>query len=405
MKNRFATHIVHKALATNPIVAIQGAPQVGKSNIARRVAATIGAPILNLENPTTYITAKTNPTQLTPDRPVVFDGIHYVPELLPILRTAARTHPGQFLIVDSAGRGNLPADIPSIVVRPLSQGEIDEQPTPEDFATWICTNPTIHIQTRARDIAGYKFAIALRATRGSMPAPLTAATTKTQARWYRNYMSTLCTRISPDILTRIVRELARTPVTEIIQSHLARKLGITERETHGALLILRIAHILIDLPGWHSAASKRSVSAAKSTLLDTGLNTHNIGFSAGEINLPTSEYYFQQLLEQFVIQQLLIQQTWSTTPALLKHFRTRDGTRVDIVLELIDGRVILIDVITTPWPTKDKFKTMERLKHILGDQVIAGVILHTGLHMRQYHGWQYLLPITMLWQHPNLTAR
>ena len=67
------------------------------------------------------------------------------------------------------------------------------------------------------------------------------------------------------------------------------------------MMTLRAAGVIIDLPGWHSAANKRSVSAAKSLLLDTGLTAQNVGFSAGEIDIPRSRTYFRQLLEQFVV--------------------------------------------------------------------------------------------------------
>ena len=193
--------------------------------------------------------------------------------------------------------------------------------------------------------------------------------------------------------------LATTPVTEIVQARLSRELGITEREARVAMMTLRAAGVIIDLPGWHSAANKRSVSAAKSLLLDTGLTAQNVGFSAGEIDIPRSRTYFRQLLEQFVVQQLVTQQTWSATSFRLRHFRTRDGATVGVVVELADGRVVLIDVTTNTQPAIEDFATMERLRQALGDQVIAGVILHTGMHSRRYRDWQYLLPITTLWEH------
>jgi len=214
-----------------------------------------------------------------------------------------------------------------------------------------------------------------------------------------NATRNLCTRLRNDVLRRVVAMLATTPVTEIVQARLSRELGITEREARVAMTTLRTAHVIIDLPGWHSVANKRSVSASKSLLLDTGLSAQNVGFSAGEIDIPHSRTYFRQLLEQFVVQQLVAQQTWSATSFQLRHFRTRDGATIGVVIELADGRVVLIDVTTNTQPTIEEFATMERLRQSLGDQVIAGVILHTGMYSRRYRDWQYLLPITTLWEH------
>ena len=403
IKPRFATQEIQNLLTHFPVVALHGAPQVGKSVIARDLADKVGGVFVDLDDPDPYAFAYQEPAAFirqAPGKPLVIDGIHYAPELLDHIRDLAEFGGwgGRFLVVDSAGCGvdDHGADIGHVTVQPLSQGEIDEHATPEDFVTWIIARPPVEYPPRSYI---NRQAVTLRVIRGGMPVALGCATTKSQARWCRNYTRNLCARLRNDVLRRVVAMLATTPVTEIVQAQLSRELGITEREARVAMTTLRTAHVIIDLPGWHSVANKRSVSASKSLLLDTGLSAQNVGFSAGEIDIPRSRTYFRQLLEQFVVQQLVAQQTWSTTSFRLRHFRTRDGATIGVVIELADGRVVLIDVTTSTQPTIEEFATMERLRQSLGDQVIAGVILHTGMCARRYRDWQYLLPITTLWEH------
>ena len=402
IKPRFATQEIQNLLTHFSVVALHGAPQVGKSVIARDLADKVGGVFVDLDDPDPYAFAYQEPAAFirqAPEKLLVLDGIHYAPELLDHIRDLAEFGGwgGRFLVVDSAGCGvDHGADIGHVTVQPLSQGEIDEHATPEDFVSWIIARPPVKYPPRSYI---NRQAVTLRVIRGGMPVALGCATTKSQARWCRNYTRNLCARLRNDVLRRVVAMLATTPVTEIVQARLSRELGITEREARIAMTTLRTAHVIIDLPGWHSVANKRSVSASKGLLLDTGLSAQNVGFSAGEIDIPRSRTYFRQLLEQFVVQQLVAQQTWSATSFQLRHFRTRDGATIGVVIELVDGRVVLIDVTTSTHPTIEEFATMERLRQSLGDQVIAGVILHTGMHSRRYCDWQYLLPITTLWEH------
>ena len=340
IKPRFTTQEIQNLLTHFPVVALHGAPQVGKSVIARDLADKVGGVFVDLDDPDPYAFAYQEPAAFirqAPGKLLVIDGIHYAPELLDHIRDLVEFGgwDGRFLVVDSAGCGvDHDADIGHVTVQPLSQGEIDEHATPEDFVTWIIARPPVEYPPRSYI---NRQAVTLRVIRGGMPVALRCATTKSQARWCRNYTRNLCTRLRNDVLRRVVAMLATTPVTEIVQARLSRELGITEREARVAMTTLRTAHVIIDLPGWHSVANKRSVSASKSLLLDTGLSAQNVGFSAGEIDIPRSRTYFRQLLEQFVVQQLVAQQTWSTTSFRLRHFRTRDGATIGVIIERGSG--------------------------------------------------------------------
>jgi len=176
IKPRFATQEIQNLLAHFPVVALHGAPQVGKSVIARDLADRTGGIFVDLDDPDPYAFAYQEPTAFIRQAPgnlLVIDSIHYVPELLDHICDLVEFGgwDGCFLIVDSAGCGvdHDAAGISHVTVRPLSQGEIDEHATPEDFVTWIIARPPVEYPPRSYI---NRQAVTLRVTRGGMPGPL-----------------------------------------------------------------------------------------------------------------------------------------------------------------------------------------------------------------------------------------
>ena len=142
IKPRFATQEIQNLLTHFPVVALHGAPQVGKSVIARDLADRTGGIFVDLDDPDPYAFAYQEPAAFIRQAPgnlLVIDSIHYVPELLDHICGLVEfgSWDGRFLVVDSAGCGvdHDTADIGHVTVHPLSQGEIDEHAIPEDFIT------------------------------------------------------------------------------------------------------------------------------------------------------------------------------------------------------------------------------------------------------------------------------
>ena len=72
------------------------------------------------------------------------------------------------------------------------------------------------------------------------------------------------------------------------------------------------------------------------------------------------------------------QLSWSRTDATLSHFRTKDGVEVDLVLENRLGQVIGIKVKASSTPGPEDFRGLRHLAQRVGDDFLAGDVLHTG---------------------------
>jgi uncharacterized protein len=66
-------------------------------------------------------------------------------------------------------------------------------------------------------------------------------------------------------------------------------------------------------------------------------------------------------------------------PVTTGHWRTRDGGEVDFVIEFDDGRVLAFEVKAKERISGADFKGLRKLRDALGDRLIAGVTLNTGV--------------------------
>jgi hypothetical protein len=72
--------------------------------------------------------------------------------------------------------------------------------------------------------------------------------------------------------------------------------------------------------------------------------------------------YFGGLLEQFVVQELRRQQTWTPIPYELFHYRQDNTHEVDIIVETDQGRLIPVEVKATSQPTSMHLRQLEALR-------------------------------------------
>ena len=92
------------------------------------------------------------------------------------------------------------------------------------------------------------------------------------------------------------------------------------------------------------------------------------------------------------------QLTWSRTRAELFHYRTRDQVEVDIVLENRRGEVIAIEVKSSATPSTEDFRGIRHLHERVGDDLVAGYVLHAGPHTLPFGDKYLAVPISALWE-------
>lgn len=257
------THLqeVTTALEQFPVVAILGARQVGKTTLARRVAARWNGPThrFDLEDPddqARLADASFVLRQLT--GLVVLDEIQLRPDLFALLRVLADRPdgPARFLILGSAAPELLRHTAESLAGRvalhELQGLSLDELPPQDLDKRWL---------------------------RGGFPRALLATSDAASHAWRDAFMRTYLERDLPQLgiqlpaltLRRFWTMLAHYHAQTWNGSELARAFGVSDKTISRYLDILEGTFMAWRLRPWHANIGKREVKAPKVYLSDTGL--------------------------------------------------------------------------------------------------------------------------------------
>lgn len=252
---------VRGLLAEFPVAALIGARQVGKTTLARRIAAdwTGERHHFDLEDPRTEARLAAPMLALEPLRGlVVLDEIQRHPELFPVLRVLADRPgtPARFLLLGSAApeitRQSAESLAGRVAYHELPGLDLGETGAGRLDALWL---------------------------RGSFPRSLLAASESSSLRWRREFIRAylerdipaLGLRLAPATLRRFWSMLAHYHGQTWNGSELARAFGVTERTVRHYLDILAATFMVRVLPPWHANLGKRQVKAPKVYLADSGI--------------------------------------------------------------------------------------------------------------------------------------
>ena len=130
-------------------------------------------------------------------------------------------------------------------------------------------------------------------------------------------------------------------------------------------------------------------------MVDSGLAARLVGLTSESAALPTAP--LGPLLESFVAMELRKQLSWSQHGTSLWHFRDRDGTEVDFVLERPDGTVVGIDVKASSAASIRDAKGLRYLADRLGDRFVGGVVLSFMPEPTPLGDKLTALPLDVLW--------
>lgn len=98
--------------------------------------------------------------------------------------------------------------------------------------------------------------------------------------------------------------------------------------------------------------------------------------------------------------ELARQLTWCEEEAALFHYRTRDRVEVDAVLENRRGQIVGIEVKAASTVGLDDFRGLRHLSERLGDDFVAGIVLHTGQQTLPFGPKMLAVPVSALWLTP-----
>jgi predicted AAA+ superfamily ATPase len=273
------THLSRLAeeLAAFPVVALLGPRQVGKTTLARQLAAQWQGPVqhFDLEDPDDQARLADAAFVLRPlEGLVVLDEIQTRPDLFPLLRVLADRPdtPARFLLLGSAAPELLRHAAQSLAGRvafhELDGLALDEIAPAASTADWLDT----------------------RWVRGGFPRALLGKDLAASRAWRDAFIRTYLERDLPQLginlpaitLRRFWTMLAHYHGQTWNGSELARALGVNDKTVSRYLDILEGTFMAYRLPPWHTNLGKREVKSPKVYLADTGMLHSLLGVGGRE---------------------------------------------------------------------------------------------------------------------------
>ena len=252
--------VVRQLLSEQPVVALLGARQVGKTTLARQVARTYGASVEYFDLESSRDLAKLADPLLALESLrglVVLDEVQRRPDIFPTLRVLAdRPRGARFLVLGSASPELLRQTSETLAGRiafhqldGLSLGEVGSR--------------------RASDLW----------LRGGFPRAFTANTLGSSLRWRHDLVSTYLERDLPQLgirvpgttLRRFWSMLAHVHGQILNWSELGRSMAVSDATIRHYVDLLAGTFMVHVLAPWHENLSKRQVKAPKIYIRDSGI--------------------------------------------------------------------------------------------------------------------------------------
>jgi len=326
MIERRAEVEIREQLKHYPAVALLGPRQVGKSTLAKRIAASWAsepvyldlerpADLKKLSDPEVYFEANSG-------RLVILDEVQRAPELFAVLRGAIDRGrdtghgTGQFLILGSASLDLLQQSSESLAGRIAYQelGGFTPEEVPEPGAG---TSSTLWL-------------------RGGFPGSFLAKSDAASLDWRINFIRTYLERDVPQfgaripatVLRRLWTMLAHSQGGQLNTTQLGASLTITDKTVKGYISLLEDLLLVRTLRPWWANVGKRLVKTPKVYIRDSGLTHALLGL--GTLDDLLGHPVAGASWEGFVIENLL-----SCLPTLASawFYRTAAGAEIDLVIE------------------------------------------------------------------------
>ena len=263
---------VEQSLRRNPVTAILGPRQCGKTTLARSLAegSAGGATFFDLEDPAQLESLAQPATVLGPLKGlIVIDEIQRQPELFPMLRVLADRTPlsARFLILGSASLDLVRDSSESLAGRVefIDMGGFDLWETGAEALTTLWW-------------------------RGGFPRSFLAASDEDSIAWRESFTRTFLGRDIPQLGLNIPALMLRRFWTMVAHYHgqtwnsaeVAGSLGINDTTARRYLDILAGTFLVRLLPPWFENVAKRQRRAPKVYLRDSGLVHTLLGISSAD---------------------------------------------------------------------------------------------------------------------------
>lgn len=405
---RHAEAKVATALRDTPVVAINGARQVGKSTLVRNVQYSGTVEVVTFDDPATRSAAAYDPRSFV-SRDVdtlVIDEAQLEPSIFRSIKAEVDRdrRPGRFVITGSSRLLAAPDMADALVGRvetielwPFSQVELEN--TSHSFVDRAFVEP----RSMVRSGSVGRDAVLDRVCRGGLPE-IVARPADRRGAWFDSYVTTIVERVVREVselerlaeIPRLLRLCATRTAQELNVADVSNALGIPARTGSSYIARLATAFLVQLVPAWSTNLSAKVVKRPKLSLLDTGLAAHLVGATPGSLR-SANNGALGQLVETFVVNELQRQASSAARPPTLWHFRDRSGAEVDLVLEAPDGTIVGVEIKATSSPSSRDLKGLTFLADRLGSRFVFGFVVCLAPEAQPFGNRFAAIPIDRLW--------
>ncbi len=398
-----------KSLKTSPVVLLTGARQTGKTTLVRELAQDGKYTYVTFDDLRFLSAARSDPIGFLAglSKPVILDEIQRVPDLFLAIKHDVDQNrlPGRYLLTGSANPLLIPKVADSLAGRmeilrlyPFSQGELMHMQ--EHFIDSVFKSsfkplpaPEIPIEVLCEMLVT-----------GGYPIMQTLKEEETLESWCNSYITSL--------LQKDVRDLARieglrhlpnllnllsTRASCLLNVHeLSRSSGIAATTLQRYLQLLQTLFLIDFILPWSVNDGKRFVKSPKVYLSDTGLLCFLLGVN--QKKLLSTPSLRGNILENFVVSELLKQMTWNRNRTKLYFMRSTKGEEVDVVLENKERKIVGIEIKGKQQIEYEDFKGLRALKTASKDNFIRGIIVYPGEDCIPFGKDMFALPLSSIWK-------
>ncbi len=318
MIQRSIQEAVAKSLRAHPAVVILGSRQVGKTTLAKQLAAAHKSPslYLDLESPRDLARLSDAETFLDEQRGklVIIDEAQRMPGLFPILRSLIDRHrkPGRFLLLGSSSPGVMQGAAESLAGRvayhDLMPLDIAEVGIDHVNKLWLRGGYPEVFLSRSNALAFERSTQFVRAC-------------------LERDLPQLGLGADPRITTRLLSMVASVHGQPLNASALAKSIAVTTHTVQRYLTFFEQAYLIALVPSHQMTLRKRLVKAPKAFIRDSGI-LHTLSGITSMDDLM-GQAIKGHSWEGFIQQQVRARYGHR---AELRYFRTQDGSEVDLVL-------------------------------------------------------------------------
>ena len=367
---------IRQTLAANPITAILGPRQCGKTTIAQKLAGETPSTFFDLEDPDDFELLRNSAKQILSQQSglVVIDEVQRLPELFPLLRVLAdrQNVDGKFLLLGSASPELIRNSSESLAGRigfgDLTGFQLNEVGLENLSSLW---------------------------TRGGFPRSYLADDDQQSYQWRQDFIRTFLERdlnllgfnLSAQTMRRFWIMLAHYHGQIWKASEFARSLGVSEPTVKSYLDILTGAYMVRQVQPWYENLQKRQVKAPKVFIRDSGL-LHAL------LSLPGSDIQTHVKLgsswEGFVIEQIINQ----LKSRDYYYWRTHAGLELDLLV-MKNGKRLGFEIKYSETP-----KVTRAMHQIIDDlKLDCFYLVYQGKHQVKLEEKIILLPVNNLISH------